>query len=279
MGFFISGRGRSSRLKKVLTIAGSDSCAGAGLQADLKTFAALKVYGLSVVTAITAQNFSGVKGIYPVPPEFVLAQIEAVFAEIAIDSVKIGMTGSTAIIKVICEALAKYAVTNVVVDPVMAATSGDLLMDDNPEQMLAALRGHLIPAARVLTPNIPEAEKLTGRAIHTLVDMKAAALDLADLGAANVVVKGGHLPDQGLAVDVLFDGREFYEFPAPRIKTSNSHGTGCTFASAVAAGLAQGQPIYEAVGAAKKFITNALQNSYPISPGGGPVNHFGGEED
>lgn len=277
-GFFCYFRrkgGAVAVMRKVLTIAGSDSCAGAGLQADLKTFAAMKVYGLSVITAVTAQNISAVRGIHAVPPEFVWEQIKAVFEEIEIDAVKIGMTGSSAVIEVICEALAKYSVTNVVVDPVMAATSGDLLIDDTLERMLAAFRHRLIPAARVLTPNIPEAEKLTGRVIHSLDDMKAAALDLAGLGVNNVVVKGGHLTDQDLAVDILFDGQEFFEFPAQRIDTRNTHGTGCTFASAIAAGLAQGQSIYEAVGGAKKFVTTALKYSYSVGPYGGPVNHFG----
>jgi hydroxymethylpyrimidine/phosphomethylpyrimidine kinase len=262
-------------VKKVLTIAGSDSSGGAGLQADLKTFAASGVYGLSVVTGVTAQNTLGVTGVHPIPPDFVGKQIEAVFDDIEIDAVKTGMLSNTAIIQEVCEKLARFSVPQLVIDPVMVATSGDLLMDERIDKVLWTFRNLLIPMATVLTPNIPETEILTGREIESIDDMKAAAIDLQSLGARNVVIKGGHLNNEGVVVDILFDGNGFFEYSDRRVKTRNTHGTGCTFAAALAAGLAKGLTVHEAVGEAKRYIRVALENSYSVGRGGGPPNHFG----
>ncbi len=263
-------------LKKVLTVAGSDSGAGAGIQADLKTFAAMGVYGLSALTAVTAQNTVGVSGVHAIPPEFVARQIEALFEDIEIAAVKTGMLANTGIIEATCKQLTRFNAHNVVVDPVMIATSGDLLMDERVENVLWAFRNRLLPMAHIVTPNIPEAEILTGREITGIDDMKAAAIDLQSLGVPNVVIKGGHLDNGDTVVDLLFDGNGFSEFIGKRIPTRNTHGTGCTFAAAVAAGLALDRDIREAVGDAKRYVSYALEQSYSIGRGGGPPNHFAG---
>ena len=262
-------------MKKVMTIAGSDPSGGAGLQADLKTFAAMKVYGLSVVTAVTAQNTTAVTGIHAVPPEFVAKQIDTVLEDIIVDAVKTGMLANVKNIETVCERLRDFSVPNIVVDPVMVATSGDLLMSEHTDQVLWAFRNILIPAAKVITPNIPEAEILTGREIRNVDDMKAAALNLQNLGASNVVIKGGHLERQEEAVDILLAGNDFYEYRDTWIATKNTHGTGCTFSAALAVGLAQGLRVNEAVGRAKKFVHNALQYGFAVGRGRGPANHFG----
>ena len=254
---------------RAMTIAGSDSGGGAGIQADLKTFAALGVYGTSVLTAITAQNTLEVSGVFELPPEFVAAQIDTVLSDIGTDAVKTGMLSSSPIIEVVAEKVKEHGLTNLVVDPVMVAKSGDRLLQ---EQAVEALRTRLLPLATVVTPNIPEAEVIVGRKIASLEDARRAAKDIVALGARSVVVKGGHL--EGDPVDILYDGRDFREFTAPRIATTSTHGTGCTFASAIAAGLAKGMDVPEAVAQAKEYVTEAIRRAFPIGHGHGPLHHF-----
>jgi hydroxymethylpyrimidine/phosphomethylpyrimidine kinase len=262
-------------MKRVLAISGSDSCSGAGIQADLKTFAAMRVYGLSAITAVTAQNTVAVTGIHNIPHEFVGKQISTVLEDIEIHAVKVGMLANTGIIQTVAEILQSYNVPNLVVDPVMVATSGDLLMDERIDKILWAFRNVLIPTAHVITPNIPETEILTGNEINSVDDMKTAAVTLQSLGVPYVVITGGHLDNMDEAVDILFDGNTFIEFRNKRIPTKNTHGTGCTFAAALAASLANGYTIREAVGKAKKFVLSALEYSFSIGRGKGPTNHFG----
>ena len=252
-----------------LTIAGSDSGAGAGIQADLKTFAALGVYGTSALTAITAQNTVGVTAVHEIPTQVIAAQIEAVISDIGADAVKTGMLSSRAIVELVAQELKRHGVERLVVDPVMIAKSGDSLLQ--PEAV-EALRSKLLPLAAVVTPNIPEAEVLTGLTITSLDDMRRAAEQIVGMGAGSVVVKGGHLA--GPATDLFYDGAQFKEFTAPRIDTANTHGTGCTFASAVAAGLACDMRVFDAVAQAKEYVTEAILRSFPIGQGHGPLNHF-----
>ncbi|MCH8745237.1 MAG: bifunctional hydroxymethylpyrimidine kinase/phosphomethylpyrimidine kinase [Chloroflexi bacterium] len=252
-----------------LTIAGSDSGAGAGIQADLKTFAALGVYGTSALTAITAQNTVGVTAVHEIPTEVIAAQIEAVISDIGADAVKTGMLSSSAIVELVAQELKRHGVERLVVDPVMIAKSGYSLLQ--PEAV-EALRSKLLPLAAVVTPNIPEAEVLTGLTINSLDDMRRAAELIVGMGARSVVVKGGHLA--GPATDLFYDGSQFKEFTAPRIDTVNTHGTGCTFASAVAAGLACDMSVFDAVAQAKEYVTEAILRSFPIGQGHGPLNHF-----
>lgn len=261
----VSGR----KVPSAMTIAGSDSGGGAGIQADLKTFAALGVYGTSALTAITAQNTLGVTAVHEIPTGVIAAQIEAVISDIGADAVKTGMLSSTAIVEVVAGELRRHGVERLVVDPVMIAKSGDPLLR---EEAVEALRTRLVPLAAVVTPNIPEAEVLTGRSITSQADMRRAAGDIVGLGARGVVVKGGHL--EGPATDLFYDGSTFQEFTAPRIDTVNTHGTGCTFASAIAAGLARGLTMIDAVGQAKEYVTQAIRTSFHIGRGHGPLNHF-----
>ena len=256
-------------IPRAMTIAGSDSGGGAGIQADLKTFAALGVYGASIVTAVTAQNTVGVTGVHEIPTEMITAQIEAVLGDIGADAVKTGMLASSAIIECVAGAMERHQVQRLVVDPVMVAKSGDSLLRDDAVDSLKTM---LIPLAAVVTPNIPEAETLTGLEITTPDDVKQAARIIVDMGARGVVVKGGHL--EGPATDLFYDGSRFQEFTSPRINTTNTHGTGCTFASAVAAGLAQDLDVIEAVGQAKEYVTEAIRHSFPLGQGHGPLNHF-----
>ncbi|HEY7064973.1 MAG TPA: bifunctional hydroxymethylpyrimidine kinase/phosphomethylpyrimidine kinase [Chloroflexota bacterium] len=257
-------------MKTALTIAGSDSGGGAGIQADLKTFSALGVYGMSALTAITAQNTVGVRAVYELPPELVAAQIDAVIEDLGADAVKTGMLGSTPLIQTVTERIRAHGLTTLVVDPVMVAKSGDALLQ--PEAV-AALRELLLPLALVVTPNRPEAEVLTGRPVATLAEARAAARALVEeMGARNAVVKGGHA--EGPAIDVLYDGRDFREYSAPRLDTRHTHGTGCTFASAIAAELAKGSAVPEAVGRAKEYLTAALERAPGLGHGHGPVHHF-----
>lgn len=260
-------------MRKALTIAGSDSGGGAGIQADLKTFAALGVFGMSALTAITAQNTVGVQGVYELPADFVGLQIDAVLTDIGADAVKTGMLSNSEIIEVIAAKMEEYQVDNLVVDPVMVAKSGDPLLRPEAQKALVV---HLIPLARVLTPNLHEARVLAGMEIESLGAMREAARAVHRMGARNVVVKGGHLPGSDESIDVLYDGEGFTEFAAPRIGTRNTHGTGCTFASAIAAELAKGRSVEEAVGAAKAYLTTALRASVDlgIGHGHGPLNHF-----
>ncbi len=254
----------------VLTIAGSDSSAGAGIQADLKTFAALGVYGASAITAVTAQNTLGVTAVQELPPDMVAAQIDAVVTDIRPDAVKTGMLAGASIVEVVAAGVRKHGLPNLVVDPVMVAKSGDSLLR---EDAVAALRDLLLPLCAVVTPNLPEAEVLSGRSIASDDDVRRAAEEIVGLGAGAVVVKGGHR-EGAEAVDVLYDGSDFREYSAPRIDTTSTHGTGCTFASAIAAYLARGEPLPEAVGRAKEYLTEALRRAYPIGGGHGPVHHF-----
>jgi len=256
-------------IPKAMTIAGSDSGSGAGIQADLKTFAALGVYGTSTLTAITAQNTIGVTAIHEIPTDIIAAQIDAVMTDIGADAVKTGMLSSSAIIEVVVAGLKRHNVTSLVVDPVMVAKSGDRLLR---EEAINALRTQLLPLATVVTPNLPEAEALTQMKITTTADIRRAAERILALGARGVVVKGGHR--QGPATDLFYDGSHVQEFTAPRIKTQNTHGTGCTFASAVAAGLARGKSVIDSVALAKEYVTEAIRHSFPVGQGHGPLNHF-----
>jgi len=256
-------------MRSVLIIAGSDSSAGAGIQADLKTCAALGVYGTTAITALTAQNTTGLSAIHEVPPEFVAAQIDAVVEDIRPDAVKTGMLATAGIIEVVAAKIKEHALPFVVVDPVMVAKSGDRLLR---EDAVFALR-KLLPLADVLTPNIPETGDLLGYPVRTDEEIRKAARELQSLGPRNVVVKGGHR-DGHTAVDILFDGRDFHEFASPRIKTQSTHGTGCTLASAVAAYLARQETVPEAVQHAKDYLTQALLHAEPIGHGHGPVDHF-----
>jgi hydroxymethylpyrimidine/phosphomethylpyrimidine kinase len=253
-----------------MTIAGSDSGGGAGIQADLKTFAALGVYGTSVLTAITAQNTLAVTAVHEIPPDIVAAQIDAVVTDIGADAVKTGMLSSAPIIEVVAAKLREYRLPNVVVDPVMAAKSGDRLLREDAVTVLRAL---LLPLATVVTPNLPEAEILVGRSLPDRDAVRRAAREIVALGPKAVVMKGGHAAGDAV-VDILFDGANFREYVAPRIDTSSTHGTGCTFASAIAAGLALGRSVDEAVAQAKEYVTAALRNAEPIGGGHGPVHHF-----
>ncbi|MEM2629692.1 MAG: bifunctional hydroxymethylpyrimidine kinase/phosphomethylpyrimidine kinase, partial [Candidatus Bathyarchaeia archaeon] len=253
---------------KALTIAGSDSSGGAGIQADLKTFAALKVYGMSVITAITAQNTIGVTEVHEVPPKIVKAQIEAVMEDIGVDAVKTGMLYSKDIIEVVAEEAEKYNF-KMVIDPVMIAKSGaPLLKKDSIE----ALIKKLIPLATVVTPNAKEAEVLLNKNVESLDEAREAAKQINALGAEAVVIKGGHLKTEDVVYDVLYYKGEFKIFKSERIQTKNTHGTGCVFASAITAFLAKNKNIEEAVERAKEFVLNAIQFSYSIGKGVGPVN-------
>lgn len=252
-----------------MTIAGSDSGGGAGIQADLKAFAAMGVYGASVVTAVTAQNTVQVTAVHEVPVDVIAAQIRAVLSDMGANAVKTGMLSSSSIIETVAAELESSGVERLVVDPVMVAKSGDSLLRSDAVE---SLKGRLLPLAKVVTPNIPEAEALTGRTIGTSEDAREAAHAIHGMGPPVVVVKGGHL--EGPPTDLFYDGEGFRELHAPRIDTKNTHGTGCTFASAIAAGLAKGLEPWDAVVQAKAFITEAIQNAYPVGQGHGPVNHF-----
>ena len=257
-------------IPRALTIAGSDSGGGAGIQADLKTFAALGVYGTSALTAITAQNTLGVTDVLELPTTLIESQIDAIVSDIGTDAVKTGMLSSSDIIEAVADKLSEHGLTTLVVDPVMVAKGGDRLLR---EDAVEALRTVLVPLASVVTPNIPEAEVLTGLEISSIGDLKTAARLLVDeIGAGNAVVKGGHL--DGPATDVLYDGSDFVTFTSERIDTPNTHGTGCTFASAVSAGLAKGLDVPDAVRQAKDYVTVAIRTNFPMGGGHGPLNHF-----
>ena len=259
---------------KVLTIAGSDSGGGAGIQADLKTFAAIGCYGMSVITALTAQNTRGVNGIYAIPPAFAVQQIEAVFTDIGADAVKIGMLYSAELIEAVAKALKKHGARKIVLDPVMVAQSGDKLLQDDA---IEAVKSHLMPLADVLTPNIPEASVLCGRQLKQWRDIESAAETLAQHGSRSILIKGGH-GDEDHCTDLLFLAREnrFVSLAAERIKTNNNHGTGCTLSSAIASYMAQGEDVETAVQKAKTFINRAIAAgaAYKIGQGHGPVHHF-----
>ena len=260
----------STGMPTALTIAGSDSGAGAGIQADLKTFAAHGVYGTSAITALTAQNTIGVSGVHVVQDDFVTAQIEAVVADFGCDAVKTGMLANSTIVEAVAAAVEALELPNLVVDPVMVAKSGDHLLD---EEAVHAMRWTLLRLARVVTPNIPEAEVLAKMSIGSLADMREAATRIAALKPAAVVIKGGHLPGPEV-VDLLFEKGAFKEFIGPRIEGRNTHGTGCTFAAAIAAHLAKGAELADAVSAAKNYVEGAMRNGIPLGKGHRPLNHF-----
>jgi hydroxymethylpyrimidine/phosphomethylpyrimidine kinase len=261
-----------ARYARVLTIAGSDSGGGAGIQADLKTFAALGCYGMSAITALTAQNTRGVSGIHAVPPEFLKAQIQAVVEDIGVDAVKLGMLHAPEVVDVVAWAIDHYRLPNVVLDPVMVATSGDRLI---AEQTVSVLVRELFPRAIVITPNLDEAALLIGRPIDGVHALDAAAADLLALGAKHVLLKGGHLPGDEV-VDLLV-GREGQplRLASQRIRSRNLHGTGCTLSSAIAAYLALGAPLNEAVAQARAYIVSAMQAGaqVQVGHGHGPLNH------
>lgn len=257
-------------VNRVLTIAGSDSGGGAGIQADLKTFQELDAYGMSVLTAITAQNTLGVHGVYPLDAEAVKAQLDAVLSDIGVDAVKTGMLFDAEIIYTVANTLQQFQVKNLVIDPVMVAKGGQALLKD---EAVNALRKALLPLATVVTPNIPEAVKLSGmEKIETLQEMEQAARMIHEMGPRYVVVKGGHLKDKE-STDLVFDGESFTYLPADRIDTKHTHGTGCTFSAAIAAGLAKGDKVLDAIKTAKSFITCAIQHALPLGSGIGPTNH------
>ncbi len=254
---------------RILTIAGSDSGGGAGIQADLKTITVLGGFGMSVITALTAQNTLGVHGIHDVPPVFVAAQFDAIATDIGIDAAKTGMLATSEVIRVVAGKIRQYGIEKLVVDPVMVAKGGMSLIREEAKKTLIA---ELVPLAFALTPNIPEAEVLSGMRISTLSDMKEAARIIRDLGARHVVVKGGHLA--GDATDLLYDGREFKTFSAPRIATEDTHGTGCTYSAAIATCLGRGMDVSGAVAEAKRYITEAVRHAWRIGGGHGPTNHL-----
>ena len=258
-------------MRVALSIAGSDSSGGAGIQADLKTFQALGVFGMSAVTAVTVQNTQKVYAIQEMRPKIVHDQITCLFDDIAIHAVKIGMVASVALIEAIARALNSIdSLPPVILDPVMISKSGYALLQ--PDAQTALVR-HLFPLAQVVTPNLPEAEALLGKHIADIAAMQHAAREIAGLGANMVVVKGGHL-GQGSATDVLFDGADFKLLENRRIDTINTHGTGCTFSSAIAAHMARGESFFDAVTLAKAYISGAIENAFGLGKGCGPTHHF-----
>lgn len=259
-----------------LTIAGSDSSAGAGVQADLKTFAALGVYGASAITALTAQNTLGVHGVHAVPADFVVAQVDTVLDDLAVTAVKTGMLTTAATVGAVADLAAAGRLPLLVVDPVMVASSGDRLLEPHSEWLY---REALLPHAYVATPNLHEAEVLLGRSIRTLDEQHRAARDLGGLGPRSVVVKGGHsvTGTESEAVDVVWDGFTTYELRAARVETDNNHGSGCTFAAAIAAGLARGLDVSAALSMAKAYVSQTLAGGarWQLGSGHGPLDHFG----
>jgi len=257
------------RVPKALSIAGSDSGGGAGIQADLKTFSAFRVFGMSVLTAVTAQNSVGVTGVHNLPPEFVARQIDAVLDDFGADAVKLGMLSTADIIHAVAKALGARRQAHVVLDPVMIAKSGDALLQPDAR---AALIDAMLPLAEVVTPNLHEAAALAGLPVATEADMEEAARRIHARGARTVLVKGGHLEDS--ATDLLWDGRALTRFPGPRVKSNNTHGTGCTLSAAIAAGLAHGRPLTDAIREAKAYVTAAIREGFQVGRGVGALRHF-----
>ncbi|GAA0738294.1 bifunctional hydroxymethylpyrimidine kinase/phosphomethylpyrimidine kinase [Clostridium oceanicum] len=256
-------------MKKVLSIAGSDCSGGAGIQADLKTFSAHGVFGMSVIVSVVAENTSRVIDIQDVNPDMIKKQIDSIYEDIGTDAVKIGMLSTPECMKAVSLKLQEYKPKNVVIDPVMYAKNGCPLMDPNSVASLIEL---IIPNADILTPNVPEAERISGLKIKTIYDMEKAADIIKNMGCKSVLIKGGeHITD---AVDVLYDGNKFYHYRTRKIKTKNTHGTGCTLSSAIASNLALGFRIDEAVKRSKDYITMAIEHSLEIGKGNGPTNHF-----
>lgn len=260
-------------MKKALTIAGSDSGGGAGIQADLKTFTAFGVYGTSAITAITAQNTIGVQGIFELPVDIIIEQIKSIMSDMGTDAAKTGMLSSPEIVNAVAESIVKFNIPNIVVDPVMVAKSGEALLSENARTVV---KENLLPLATVITPNLFEAEAILGQSIKTVDDMKSAAIDLKKIGCNWVVVKGGHLTGGKEAIDVVYNGSNFHLLSSPFIQTQNTHGTGCTFSSAIASGLAQGHDPLSSIKKAKEYITKAIENNPKIGNGHGPTNHLTG---
>ena len=256
-------------IPKALTIAGSDSGGGAGIQADLKTFSAFRVFGMSVITAVTAQNSLGVQGVENLPPAFVALQLRSVLSDFGAGAAKCGMLSTAPIIEAVAATLADDPVEKLVVDPVMVAKAGDVLLQPDARQ---ALIERVLPLALVVTPNLPEAESLAGIPVASRPDMEEAARRIHRLGPRYVLVKGGHL--KGDAIDLLWNGKAFTAFRAPRIDSGNTHGTGCTFSAAIAAGLARGQAIGDAIRDAKAYVTRAIREGFPAGRGVGQLRHF-----
>jgi hydroxymethylpyrimidine/phosphomethylpyrimidine kinase len=256
-------------IAKALTVAGSDSGGGAGIQADLKTFTAFRVFGMSVITAVTAQNSVGVQGVFELPAEFVARQLDSVLSDFGADAVKIGMLSSAPIIEAVGARLAAHRQRQIVLDPVMIAKSGDPLL--RPEARAALVRV-MLPLAEVVTPNLHEAAALAEMPVETARDMEEAARRIGKLGARHVLVKGGHLAAD--ATDVLWDGAEITRFTARRLDSRNTHGTGCTLSSAIAANLALGRPLPEAIRAAKAYVTAAIREGFAAGRGVGVLRHF-----
>lgn len=256
-------------MKTALTIAGSDCSGGAGVQADLKTMSALGVFGMSVIVSVVAENTARVLSIEDISPKVIADQIDAVFEDIPPDAVKVGMLSTPACMEAVAAGLKKYRPRHVVIDPVMYAKNGSPLMQ---ESAISALRSTVLPLATLLTPNIPEAKKLAGMEISSEADMREAARRIQALGPQNVLVKGGHA--QGEARDILLCGEDFHVFASRRIPTKNTHGTGCTLSSAIAAYLARGEVLPEAVRKAKEYVTGAIEHALPLGHGCGPTHHF-----
>jgi hydroxymethylpyrimidine/phosphomethylpyrimidine kinase len=256
-------------MRRVLTVAGSDSGGGAGIQADLKTITVLGAYGMSVITALTAQNTLGVQAVHEVPADFIRQQLDSVLSDIGADAAKTGMLANAEIVRTVAEGLRRHRVEPIVVDPVMVAKSGDPLLSPEARE---TLKEALLPLAFVVTPNLPEASVLSGIPVGGVEAMKEAAEEIHRLGPKYVLIKGGHLRDE--AVDLLYDGRKFESFRAPRLQQRNTHGTGCTFSAALATLLAQGKGIMDAVSEAKEFITRAIASGLDMGAGHGPTNPY-----
>ncbi len=256
-------------MKNVLSIAGSDCSGGAGIQADLKTFSAHGVFGMSVVVSVVAENTSRVIDVQDVRPDMIEKQIDAVFEDIPVHAVKIGMLSNAESMAAVAGKLAQYKPHNIVLDPVMYAKNGCPLMDPSA---IDALIANVVPLADIVTPNIPEAEKMAGMEIKNIADMEKAAVIIRNMGCGSVLLKGGHA--EGDAIDVLFDGAQYNYFSAKRINTKNTHGTGCTYSSAIAANLTRGLLKEDAIKQAKKYVTLAIEHALPIGKGNGPTHHF-----
>ncbi|OGL46556.1 MAG: bifunctional hydroxymethylpyrimidine kinase/phosphomethylpyrimidine kinase [Candidatus Schekmanbacteria bacterium RBG_13_48_7] len=255
-------------MKVILTIGGSDPSGGAGIQADIKTFGAARMYGTSVITALTAQNSTGVMDIYPVPPEMVQKQLDAVFSDMDIQAVKIGMLATLQNVELVARCLQERSPRFIILDPVLKSSTGTPLLEENA---INILKNALFPLATVITPNISEASYFAGMPVSDIPSMKEASAILQSFGSSNILIKGGHL--EGLPVDVLYNGKKFFLFETTRVVTNNGRGLGCTFASAITVGLARGMTIEESVDSAKKFIIKALNHPFKIGHGKGPLNH------
>jgi hydroxymethylpyrimidine/phosphomethylpyrimidine kinase len=256
-------------IPKALTIAGSDSGGGAGIQADLKTFSAFRVFGMSVITAVTAQNSIGVQGVENLPPAFVARQLRSVLEDFGTDAAKCGMLSTAPIIDAVAAGLTEHRIDKLVVDPVMVAKSGDPLLQPDAR---AALADHILPLALLVTPNLPEAEVLAGMRVAEPEEMEEAARRIHGMGPRYVLIKGGHL--KGDATDLLWNGREFTRFTAARIDSPNTHGTGCTFSAAITAGLARGQALGDSIRSAKAYVTRAIREGFKAGRGVGQLRHF-----